>query len=240
MAQVDSGKAAAPRAVVLLSGGMDSTTTLAVARHEGYACYALTVQYGQRHQAELAAAQRVAAALGVVEHKTMPLDLRWIGGSALTADIAVPKDRVADDSIPITYVPARNTILLSLALGWAEVLAAHAIFLGVNALDYSGYPDCRPAFIAAFEQLANLATRAGVEGVPFHIHAPLLHMSKADVIQTGTRLGVDFAMTVTCYDADADGRACGHCDACQLRRKGFAEAGVPDVTRYARNAQVHR
>jgi len=235
MAQSDSKSDPAPRAVVLLSGGMDSTTTLAVARAEGFACYALTVQYGQRHQAELAAARRVAAAVGVVEHKTTALDLRWIGGSALTADIAVPKDRVADASIPITYVPARNTIMLALALGWAEVLDAHAIFIGVNALDYSGYPDCRPAFIAAFEQLANLATRAGVEGMPLHIHAPLLHMTKAEVIQTGTRLGIDYAMTVTCYDADAEGRACGHCDACQLRRKGFAAAGIADVTRYRGN-----
>ncbi len=225
-------ESAAPRAVVLLSGGMDSATALALARADGFACYALTVQYGQRHQAELDAARRVVATLSAVEHKTVTLDLRWIGGSALTADIAVPKDRGADDAIPITYVPARNTILLSLALGWAEVLGAHDIFIGVNALDYSGYPDCRPAFIAAFAQLANLATRAGVEGAQFQIHAPLLQLTKADIIQTGARLGLDYAMTVSCYDADAEGRACGHCDACRLRRKGFTDAGIADTTRY--------
>jgi len=232
MAQPSSTSDPAPRAVVLLSGGMDSATALALARADGFACHALTVQYGQRHQAELEAARRVVAALGAVEHKTVALDLRWIGGSALTADIAVPKDRAADDAIPVTYVPARNTIMLALALGWAEVLDAHDIFIGVNALDYSGYPDCRPAFIAAFAQLANLATRAGVEGAQFQIHAPLLQMTKADIIRAGTRLGLDYAMTVSCYDADAEGRACGHCDACRLRRKGFADAGIADTTRY--------
>jgi 7-cyano-7-deazaguanine synthase len=219
-------------AVVLLSGGLDSTTALAVARSQGFACAALTVVYGQRHQAEVDAARRVAAAFEICKHKIVPLDLRWIGGSALTSDIPVPKDRAEDGSIPVTYVPARNTIMLSLALGWAEVLGSHAIFIGVNAVDYSGYPDCRPAFIEAFERLANLATRAGVEGARITVHAPLINMSKAEIIRTGSTLGVDYSLTVSCYDPDDKGRACGHCDSCRLRKQGFAEAGVADPTRY--------
>lgn len=219
------------KAVVLLSGGLDSATVLAQARTQGFACYALSFDYGQRHASELAAAQRVAAALGVIEHKIIALDLRQIGGSALTdANIAVPE--TPSTGIPITYVPARNTVFLSLALGWAEVLAAQDIFIGVNAVDYSGYPDCRPEYIAAFERLANLATRAGVEGTPFRINAPLLEMSKAQIIQTGMQLGVDYALTLSCYAADVKGRACGRCDSCRLRAAGFAQAGVADPTRY--------
>lgn len=219
------------RAVVLLSGGMDSAVTLALAREQGYSCHALSVAYGQRHASELAAAQRVARALGAVEHKTVDVDLRSIGGSALTADtIAVPEAGGA--GIPATYVPARNTIMLAVALGWAEVLGAADIFCGVNAVDYSGYPDCRPEFIHAFEELANLATKAGVEGTRLRIHAPLMRLGKADIVREGLRLGVDFAPTVSCYRADAEGRACGHCDACRLRSQGFAEAGVADPTRY--------
>lgn len=218
------------RAVVLVSGGMDSAVTLALAREQGFACHALSVDYGQRHASELQAAERVAAVLGAVEHKTVHVDLRSIGGSALTADIAVPEQGGA--GIPVTYVPARNTIMLSVALGWAEVLGAQDIFCGVNAVDYSGYPDCRPEFIAAFEQLANLATKAGVEGHALRIHAPLIAMSKADIVRAGVRLGVDFAATVSCYQADTEGRACGHCDACRLRAQGFAQAGVADPTRY--------
>ena len=220
-----------PSAVVLVSGGMDSAVTLALARERGYACHALSVDYGQRHGAELDAAARTAAALGAVAHKTVAVDLRSIGGSALTADIAVPEAGGA--GIPVTYVPARNTIMLAIALGWAEVLGARDIFCGVNAVDYSGYPDCRPAFIAAFERLANLATRAGVEGSDIRVHAPLIALGKADIVREGMRLGIDFAATVSCYQADAQGRACGRCDACRLRAEGFRAAAVDDPTRYA-------
>ena len=220
------------KAVVLLSGGLDSATVLAQVRAQGFACYALSLDYGQRHASELAAARRVAAALGVVEHKIIALDLTQIGGSALTdASITVPE--TPSVGIPVTYVPARNTVFLSLALGWAEVLGAQDIFIGVNAVDYSGYPDCRPEYIAAFERLANLATRAGVEGTPFRINAPLIAMSKAEIIQAGMQLGVDYALTLSCYAADERGRACGRCDSCRLRAAGFAQAGVPDPTRYA-------
>jgi 7-cyano-7-deazaguanine synthase len=223
-------------AVVLLSGGLDSATTLAVARDRGFRTFALSVDYGQRHRIELESAARLARAAGVADHRTVTLDLRAIGGSALTADLAVPKDRSAEDishGIPVTYVPARNTILLGLALGYAETVGAFDIFIGANVLDYSGYPDCRPEFLVAFEQLAQLATRAGVEGVGrFRVHAPLLRMTKAEIIREGTRLGVDYALTLSCYDPDAEGRACGRCDSCLLRKKGFAEAGVPDPTRY--------
>ncbi len=218
------------RAVVLVSGGMDSAVTLAMARAEGLACHALSVAYGQRHGSELVAAERLAASLGAIEHKTVQVDLRAIGGSALTADIAVPEQGGA--GIPVTYVPARNTIMLSIALGWAEVLGASDIYCGVNAVDYSGYPDCRPAFIEAFERLANLATKAGVEGHGLRVHAPLMAMGKDAIVREGMRLGVDFAATVSCYQADSDGRACGHCDACRLRAEGFHRAGVHDPTRY--------
>ncbi|MDH5822252.1 7-cyano-7-deazaguanine synthase QueC [Luteimonas sp. RD2P54] len=218
-------------AVVLLSGGMDSAVVLAIARERGFAAHALSVAYGQRHTSELAAAARVAGALDAAAHKTVQVDLRSIGGSALTADIEVPEPGGA--GIPATYVPARNTIMLSVALGWAEVLGAADIFCGVNAVDYSGYPDCRPEFIGAFERLANVATKAGVEGAGFRIHAPLLRLGKDAIVREGVRLGVDFAATVSCYRADADGRACGHCDACGLRAAGFAAAGVADPTRYA-------
>jgi len=222
-------------AVVLVSGGMDSAVVLAIAREQGYAAHALSVRYGQRHTSELDAATRVARALDAVAHKTVSVDLRSIGGSALTDDIEVPLDsdqHPGGPEIPVTYVPARNTIMLSLALGWAEVLGSADIFCGVNAVDYSGYPDCRPEFIAQFERLANVATKAGVEGAGLRIHAPLLHLSKADIVREGLRLGVDFAQTVSCYNADARGRACGHCDACRLRAEGFVAAGVPDPTRY--------
>lgn len=219
-------------AVVLLSGGLDSATCLAIARSEGFTCHCLSVDYGQRHAAELAAAARVAQALGAVEHRTVHLDIGQFGGSALTdASIAVPMEGV-QPGIPVTYVPARNTIMLSLALGWAEILGAQDIFVGVNAVDYSGYPDCRPAFIAAFETLANLATKAGVEGHALKIHAPLIDLAKADIIRRGAALGVDYALTVSCYQADEAGRACGLCDACRLRREGFAAAGLPDPTPY--------
>ena len=218
------------RAVVLVSGGMDSAVTLALAREQGFACHALSVDYGQRHSSELAAAQNVSRTLGAIEHKTVHVDLRSIGGSALTADIDVPEQ--GGSGIPVTYVPARNTIMLSVALGWAEVLGAQDIFCGVNAVDYSGYPDCRPEFIAAFEQLANLATKAGVEGAALRVHAPLIRLSKAQIASEGLRLNVDFAATVSCYQADSEGRACGHCDACRLRAQGFAQAGVADPTRY--------
>ena len=218
------------RAVILVSGGMDSAVVLALAREQGFECHALTVSYGQRHESELAAAARVAAALGAVQHKTVNVDLRSIGGSALTADIDVPEVPAA--GIPVTYVPARNTIMLSVALGWAEVLGANDLFCGVNAVDYSGYPDCRPAFIEAFERLANVATKAGVEGNALRVHATLMRMSKADIAREGARLGVDFAQTVSCYQADAEGRACGRCDACRLRAEGFAAAGLADPTRY--------
>jgi len=217
------------RAVVLVSGGMDSAVTLAIACAQGFDCYALSVEYGQRHMSELAAAQSVAAHFGAV-HKTVKVDLRSIGGSALTDEIAVPEH--GGGGIPVTYVPARNTIMLSIALGWAEVLGANDIFCGVNAVDYSGYPDCRPEFITGFEQLANLATKAAIEGAAMHIHAPLIKLSKADIVREGLRLGVDFAATVSCYQADGDGRACAHCDACRLRAQGFADAGVADPTRY--------
>lgn len=221
------------KAVVLVSGGMDSAVTIAIAREQGYQVHALSVAYGQRHSAELAASERVSGLLGAVEHKTVQVDLRTIGGSALTADIDVPLDQTGEQGIPVTYVPARNTIMLSIALGWAEVLGSTDIWCGVNAVDYSGYPDCRPAFIEAFEQLANVATKAGVEGAGIRIHAPLMRMSKADIAREGERLGVDFAETVSCYQADAEGRACGHCDACYLRAQGFSIAGLPDPTRYA-------
>ena len=224
-------------AIVLVSGGMDSAVVLAIAKEAGFAPYALSVRYGQRHTSELDAAARVAAALGAVAHKTVNVDLRSIGGSALTdEEIQVPTDadgHVIGEGIPSTYVPARNTIMLSVALGWAEVLGSTDLFCGVNAVDYSGYPDCRPEFVAGFEALANLATKAGVEGSRFRVHAPLMRMSKADIAREGLRLGVDFAQTVSCYQADADGRACGHCDACRLRAQGFAEAGIIDPTRYA-------
>lgn len=227
-----------PRAVLLLSGGLDSTTLLALARRDDFEVHALTFRYGQRHGAEVAAAQRVAAAFDVAEHVVADIDLRMFGGSALTSNLAVPKDRAIDElseGIPVTYVPARNTIFLSFALAWAEVLGAGDIFIGVNALDYSGYPDCRPEFIAAFERMANLATRAGVEGTrPVTVRTPLMRLTKREIIELGTSLGVDYASTTSCYDPGADDGACGHCDACQLRRRGFAEAGVPDPTTYAR------
>lgn len=222
-----------PRAVVLLSGGLDSATCLAIARDEGFETYALSVAYGQRHAAELAAAERVAQALGAREHRLAHVDLGQFGGSALTDDtLEVPTDGV-QSGIPITYVPARNTVMLSLALGWAEVLQANAIFVGVNAVDYSGYPDCRPEFVEAFERMANLATKTGVEGLKLSIHAPLIQLSKAQIVQRGSALGVDYAMTVSCYKADDTGRACGQCDACRLRRAGFEAAGLADPTRYA-------
>jgi len=220
-----------PKAVVLVSGGLDSATALAVARARGFVCYALSVGYGQRHEAELAAAARVAAALGAREHRLMRVNLADIGGSALTdASIAVPE--ASSSGIPVTYVPARNTVLLSLALAWAEVLDARDIFVGVTAVDYSGYPDCRPEFIEAFAHLANLATKAGVEGKHWHIHAPLIAWSKGRIVREGIGLGVDYSLTVSCYQADSDGRACGKCDACRLRRAGFEAAGVADPTRY--------
>lgn len=219
------------RAVVLLSGGLDSATTLAIARAAGFDAFALSVHYGQRHGAELLAAARVAAMLGAREHRVMRVDLAGIGGSALTdSSLAIPE--APGDGIPITYVPARNTMMLALALGWAEVLGARDIFIGVNAVDYSGYPDCRPEFIAAFEDLARLATKAGVEGERFEIHAPLLPMSKAEIVRAGLGLGVDYAITVSCYQASEEGLACGRCDSCRLRAAGFAAAGVPDPTRY--------
>jgi 7-cyano-7-deazaguanine synthase len=221
-------------AVVLVSGGLDSTTLLAMADAAGYRCHTLSFDYGQRHRAELAAAERVSAAFGAVEHKVVTLDLRAIGGSALTDDsIQVPTSG-AGDGIPATYVPARNTIFLAIALGWAEVLGARDLFIGVNAVDYSGYPDCRPEFIRAFEVTANLATRAGVEGRGFAIHTPLIDLSKAEIIARGIELGVDYALTVSCYLADAAGRACGRCDSCRLRAAGFAAAGIADPTRYQR------
>ena len=222
-------------AVVLLSGGMDSAVVLALAKEQGFACHALSVSYGQRHCAELAAATELAQAQAAIEHKTVVVDLRSIGGSALTSDIAVPETpsgSMPGTGIPITYVPARNTIMLSIALGWAEVLGADDLFCGVNAVDYSGYPDCRPEFIAAFERLADLATKAGIEGHGFRVHAPLIRMSKADIVREGLRLGVDFSRTVSCYQADGQGLACGRCDACRLRADGFSTAGIADPTRY--------
>ena len=218
-------------AVVLLSGGMDSATTLAIAQVEGYRCHALSFRYGQRHGAELGAAARIAQRFEVAAHRVFDLDLSLFGGSALTDhSIAVPE--VQGEGIPVTYVPARNTIFLSVALAWAEVLGARALFIGVNAVDYSGYPDCRPDFIAAFEALAGLATKAGIEGGRFRVHTPLIHLSKAEIIRRGLALGLDYADTVSCYAADEQGRACGRCDACRLRAKGFADAGLPDTTRY--------
>jgi 7-cyano-7-deazaguanine synthase len=224
------------RAVVLLSGGLDSATTLAMARQQGFECWALSFRYGQRHAVELMSAAKVAAALGAAGHRVADIDLRAFGGSALTADIAVPKDRddaTIADGIPITYVPARNTIMLSFALAWAEVLGAADIFVGVNAVDYSGYPDCRPEYIAAFERMANLATKAGVEGHRLTIHVPLIDLTKAQIIRRGLELGVDYGLTSSCYDPDPQGRACGRCDACHLRLKGFADAGLADPAEYA-------
>ena len=219
------------RAAVLTSGGLDSTTVLAMAKAAGYACYTLSFDYGQRHRAELAAAERVSAALGDVEHKLVRLNLDSIGGSALTdTRIAVPEEETS--GIPVTYVPARNTVFLSIALGWAEVLEASDIFIGVNAVDYSGYPDCRPEYIAAFEAMANLATRAGVEGRPLTIHTPLMTMGKGEIIRAGMELGVDYSLTVSCYQATAEGLACGKCDSCRLRAQGFTDAGVEDPTHY--------
>ncbi len=218
-------------AVVLLSGGLDSATTLALARAEGYACYALMVDYGQRHRAELGAARAVAEALGVCDHRLMRLDLDRIGGSALT-DPAIAVPEMPTEGIPVTYVPARNTVLLGLALGYAEVIAARDLFIGINAVDYSGYPDCRPEFIGAFETLARVATKAGVEGARFRIHTPLIALAKSEIILLGARLGVDYSLTVSCYQADDAGRACGRCDACRFRAQGFAQAGIPDPTRY--------
>lgn len=224
------------KAVVLLSGGLDSTTTLAIARDEGYDTYAMSFRYGQRHTVELQFAEKVARVFGVKQHTIVDIDLRIFGGSALTADIEVPKDRVASemgDSIPITYVPARNTIFLSYALAWAEVLGADTIFIGANAVDYSGYPDCRPEYIDAYQKMANLATQAGVEGkTTLKIRAPLINKTKAEIIQIGTALGVDYSLTLSCYDPDAEGRACGGCDSCLLRKRGFKEAGIPDPTCY--------
>ena len=221
----------AAKAVVLVSGGLDSATVLAMAREQGFDCHTLSFDYGQRHRSELAASDRVSDALGAIEHKTVKIDLRTIGGSALTDDgIAVPE--VQTPGIPVTYVPARNTVFLSIALGWAEVLDATDIFIGVNAVDYSGYPDCRPDYLQAFEKMANLATRSGVEGRRMTIHAPLMSLSKAEIIRRGTALGVDYGLTVSCYQADAQGAACGSCDSCRLRKLGFDEAGVPDPTRY--------
>ena len=225
-----------PKAVVLLSGGLDSTTTLAVARARGFEVYALSVDYGQRHRVELERADQVARTIGVADHRTVRLDLRAIGGSALTAAVEVPKGRSADEmghGIPVTYVPARNTILLGLALGYAETVEAFDLFIGANVLDYSGYPDCRPEFLEAFENLANLATKAGVEGTGrFRVHAPLLRLTKAEIIREGVRLGVDYSQTLSCYDPDERGRACGQCDSCLLRKKGFEDAGVLDPTTY--------
>jgi 7-cyano-7-deazaguanine synthase len=223
------------RAVVLLSGGLDSATTLAICRHDGFEPYALSFDYGQRHALELNAAKRVAESLGAHEHRIAKIDLRVFGGSALTDEMAVPKNRrgKSESDIPVTYVPARNTIFLSYALAWCEVLGGADIFIGANAIDYSGYPDCRPEFISAFEQLAGVATKAGVEGTRFRIHAPLISMSKADIIRKGMELGVDFSLTHSCYDPTADGVACGRCDSCRLRLEGFREAGLVDPIRYA-------
>lgn len=221
------------KAVVLYSGGLDSTTCMAIARDEGFEPYALSFAYGQRHSVELDKARQYAPLIGAKQHLVIDVNLRQMGGSALTADIEVPKDGASEDEIPVTYVPARNTIFLSFALGWAEVLGASDIYIGVNALDYSGYPDCRPEFVAAFEQMANLATKAGVEGRPYSIHAPLIDLTKAQIIQQGLALGVDYGLTHSCYDPTPEGLSCGHCDSCLLRLKGFADAGVDDPLRYA-------
>ncbi len=219
------------RAVVLLSGGLDSATVLAQARADGRQCYALSIDYGQRHRAELDAAARLAVSLGAIEHRVVHVDVGQFGGSSLTdADLEIPTS--PSDGIPSTYVPARNTVMLSLGLGWCEVLDAHELYIGVNAVDYSGYPDCRPEFIAAFEHLARLATRAGIEGREFHVRTPLQHLAKADIIKLGVSLGLDYAQTVSCYQSDNDGRACGACDACRLRHEGFRAAGIDDPTRY--------
>jgi 7-cyano-7-deazaguanine synthase len=218
------------RAVILLSGGLDSVTALAIAKADGYDCYSISFDYGQRHRTELTAAEHLAKKSGVINHKIIQIDLRAIGGSALTDDIAVPETEQA--GIPITYVPARNTIFLSIALGWAEVLNAEAIFVGVNAVDYSGYPDCRPEFIDAFEKLANLATKSAVEGSAIYIKAPLMHLTKSEIVKLGTKLGIDYSETVSCYQADAQGQACGQCDSCRLRRQGFIDAGLVDPTQY--------
>jgi 7-cyano-7-deazaguanine synthase len=219
------------KAVVLSSGGLDSTTVIAIAQSQSYECYSLSFDYGQRHRSELVAAERVAKSMKVAAHKTVSLDLRSIGGSALTDD-AIDVPEVASEGIPVTYVPARNTVFLSIALGWAEVLDADAIFIGVNAVDYSGYPDCRPEYLNAYEKMAALATKAGVEGQPVQLVAPLLELSKADIIRTGSKLGVDYSLTVSCYQATEKGEACGKCDSCRLRANGFAEAGVIDPTVY--------
>ncbi len=227
-----AGPLSAPKAVVLVSGGLDSATVLAIANGDGYDCYALSFQYGQRHAVEIAAARRVVAAIGAVEHRTFPIDLAAFGGSALTdSSLAVPETPTT--GVPITYVPARNTVFLSLALAWAETLNARHIFLGVNAVDYSGYPDCRPAFIKAFRRVANLGTRAGAEGERFEIHAPLINLAKADIIRRGSDLGVDYGLTISCYQPNTAGEACGRCDSCRLRCAGFAAAGIDDPTRYA-------
>jgi 7-cyano-7-deazaguanine synthase len=219
------------RAVILLSGGLDSVTALAIAKQQGFECYTLSFNYGQRHDTELVAAAKISKQVGAIEHKVIDIDLRTIGGSALTDNsIDVPEQH--QDGIPVTYVPARNTVFLSIALGWAEVLKAQAIFVGVNAVDYSGYPDCRPEFVSAFERLANLATKAGVEGDQLTIHAPLIEMTKAEIIQQGTKLGVDYSQTISCYQADQDGKACGVCDSCRFRMQGFEDANIDDPTRY--------
>ena len=221
------------KAVILVSGGLDSATCLAIAKEQGYACYAISFDYGQRANSELDAARRLVEAMDVEQHLVIPLGMGQLGGSALTdTSLAVPEEGVSENEIPVTYVPARNTVFLSYALGWAEVLDASAIFIGVNALDYSGYPDCRPDFIAAFEKMANLATRAGVEGHPIKIEAPLIQMSKADIIRRGVDCGIDYELTVSCYQANSEGQACGRCDSCRLRRKGFIDAGVDDPTAY--------
>lgn len=226
-----AGAESGGQAVVLVSGGLDSATVLALCVASGARCHALTFDYGQRHRVELKAAQRVAHNLGAADHRIVKLDIGWMGGSALTdARIAVPQG--SSDGIPVTYVPARNTVFLSIALGWAEVLGAPDIYIGANAVDYSGYPDCRPEFIQSFEKLANLATQAGVEGAGFRVHAPLMHMHKQEIIQTGLRLGIDYSLTLSCYDPDATGRACHACDACRLRAQGFADAGITDPTCY--------
>ena len=221
------------KAVVLLSGGLDSATTLAIARNQQYACYALSVHYGQRHQSELIAAQHIARQLQAREHRLVTVDLSVFGGSALTdKSIAVPTNDAVKNTIPITYVPARNTIMLSLALAWAETLACQDIFIGINAIDYSGYPDCRPEYITAFEKMANLATKAATEGKKITLHTPLIHLSKSDIIHTGIALGIEYGATISCYQADESGQACGHCDSCRIRKAGFAAAGIADPTRY--------